>query len=122
MVGEADVTIPGTGSGDALLAALRALASPYRLRIVAALVGRRQYVSELAREMGMSRTLLHMHLRRLQAAGLVSSTLELSADGKAMNFLSVTPFAIGLTPDSIAGAVETLTERPAAPDGDEKED
>ena len=101
-------------TGDELLAALGALASPYRLRIIGALVGRRQYVSELAREIGMSRPLLHMHLRKLQAAGLVSSTMELSGDGKAMNFLSINPFSITLTPDSIAAALATLSERPQA--------
>jgi DNA-binding transcriptional ArsR family regulator len=94
-----------------LLEALSALASPYRLRIVAALVGRRQYVSELAREIGMSRPLLHMHVRRLQTAGLVVSTMELSQEGKAMNYLSLTPFSIQLTPETIAEAVRTLAER-----------
>ena len=116
MTGGADVDAMDNRSGDALLAALGALASPYRLRIVAALVGRRQYVSELAREIGMSRPLLHMHLRKLQAAGLVASTMELSADGRAMNYLQVTPFAIELTPDGIRAAVETLGERPASND------
>jgi DNA-binding transcriptional ArsR family regulator len=51
---------------------LGALANPHRLRIVAALASGRNYVSQLAREMGMSRPLLHMHLQRLEAAGLVS--------------------------------------------------
>jgi ArsR family transcriptional regulator len=100
--------------GDALLTSLGALASPYRLRIIAALVGRRQYVSELAREIGMSRPLLHMHLRRLQAAGLVSSTMELSGDGRAMNYLSLEPFSIHLTPEAIAEAARTLSARPAS--------
>ena len=99
----------GALTGDALLETLSALSSPYRLRIIAALVGRRQYVSELAREIGMSRPLLHMHLRKLQAAGLVVSTMELSDDGKAMNFLSLTPFAVRLTPEVIGKAVRTLT-------------
>jgi len=107
MAGEA----PGEAlSGEELLAALGALASPYRLRIIAALVGRRQYVSELAREIGMSRPLLHMHLRKLQAAGLIASRLELSDDGKAMNFISLNPFRIELTPEAIARAVATLAE------------
>lgn len=113
MNGEADGGAADGRTGDALLEALGALASPYRLRIVAALVGRRQYISELAREIGMSRPLLHMHLRKLQAAGLVSSTLELSDDGKAMNYLNVTPFAIELTPEGIRAAVQTLGGRPA---------
>jgi DNA-binding transcriptional ArsR family regulator len=97
--------------GDALLGALSALASPYRLRIVATLVGRRQYVSQLAREIEMSRPLLHMHLRKLQdAGGLVTSQLEISGDGKAVNYFSLVPFAIHLTPETIAEAVETLDE------------
>ena len=98
--------------GDALLSFLSALASPQRLRIVGSLVGGRQYVSELARAIGMSRPLLHMHLQRLEAAGVVSSTFELGADGKAMKFFEVVPFALELTPGRIAAAAETLTDAP----------
>jgi DNA-binding transcriptional ArsR family regulator len=99
--------------GDALLSFLSALASPQRLRIVGALVGGRQYVSELARELRMSRPLLHMHLQRLEAAGVVSSTFELGSDGKAMKYFEVQPFAIELTPARIAAASQTLSEQPA---------
>lgn len=106
-----DASPGGALSGDALLEALSALSSPYRLRIIAALVGRRQYVSQLAREIGMSRPLLHMHLQRLQSAGLVDSTMELSGEGKAMNYFSVVPFAIALTPERIREAVRTLAQR-----------
>jgi len=96
-------------TGDALLEALSALANPHRLRILAALHGRSEYVSKLAREIGISRPLLHMHLRRLQAAGLVVGHFELSEEGKAMKFFEVTPFALTLTPEVIARAVETLS-------------
>ncbi|SOD63065.1 regulatory protein, arsR family [Streptomyces zhaozhouensis] len=95
--------------GDHLLKVLGALNNPHRLRIVAALTHERNYVSRLARETGISRPLLHMHLQRLEAAGLVTSTLELSDDGKAMRFYEVTPFVYQLTPDSIALATETLS-------------
>jgi predicted transcriptional regulator len=88
---------------------LSALSNPHRLRIVAALAEGREYVSRLARRIGMSRPLLHMHLQRLESAGLVSGTLELSEDGKAMKYYDVTPFALNLTPARIAEAVETLT-------------
>lgn len=96
--------------GDDLLLALSALASAHRLRIIAALAGRRQYVSQLAREIGLSRPLLHMHLQRLEAAGMVSSKLELSSDGKAMKFYEVTEFALRITPEVIAEAARTLTQ------------
>ena len=92
-----------------LLRTLSALASPHRLRILAALLAGRQYVSRLAREIGISRPLLHMHLQRLESAGLVTSELELSEDGKAMKFYTVAPFDVRLTPESIGEAVGTLT-------------
>src|ERR1044072_8272742 len=77
-------------SGDRLLAVLAALATPHRLRIIAALTaGGRNYVSQLAREVGISRPLLHLHLRKLEEAGLVTSRMELSPDGKALNFFEV---------------------------------
>ncbi len=100
-------------SGDHLLAVLAALASPHRLRIIATLrSGGRRYVSQLAREIGISRPLLHLHLQKLQDAGLVSSRLEMSHDGKALNYFEATDFDIELTPATITAAVASLT-RPA---------
>jgi DNA-binding transcriptional ArsR family regulator len=88
---------------------LAALANPHRLRIVALLSsGGRNYVSQLARDIGISRPLLHLHLQKLQEAGLVTSQLELSQDGKALNYFEVTDFALALTPAAIAHAVKTL--------------
>lgn len=96
--------------GDQFLAVLAALASPPRLRIVAALkAGGRNYVSQLAREVGISRPLLHLHLQKLEQAGLVTSKLELSEDGKALKYFEIADFAYELTPSSIAAAVRTLT-------------
>ena len=96
-----------------MLAMLAALASPHRLRIVAALTaGGRTYISQLARDLGISRPLLHLHLQKLEEAGLVTSRLELSHDGKALNYFEITDFAIDLTPAAIARAAATLTTRP----------
>jgi predicted transcriptional regulator len=82
-----------------------ALASPHRLRIVAVLHSMgRTYVSQLARELEMSRPLLHLHLQKLESAGLVRSKFELSRDGKALNFFEVTEFSITLTPATVAKA------------------
>ena len=89
---------------------LAALANPHRLRIVAALAsGGRNYVSQLAREMGISRPLLHLHLQKLEGAGLVTSQMELSQDGKALNYFEVSSFALELTPAAIAEAAKSLT-------------
>jgi DNA-binding transcriptional ArsR family regulator len=95
-------------SGDDLLKVLATLANPHRLRVVAALAAERNYVSQLARELDISRALLQVHLRKLEGAGLVSADIEVSEDGKAMKFYDVTPFALQLTPGAIREAVRTL--------------
>jgi len=104
-------------SGERLLAALAALANAHRLRIVAVLSSDgRKYVSQLAREVGISRPLLHLHLQKLEDAGLVSSKLELSPDSKALNYFEVTKFGIELTPSTIAKAAASLPDSTAGSD------
>ena len=99
-------------NGDELLAILAALANPHRLRIVAALAsGGRNYVSQLARDLGISRPLLHLHLQKLEDASLVTSKLELSQDGKALNYFEVRNFDFELTPAAIAKAAQSLTSK-----------
>ncbi len=98
--------------GDQLLAMLAALANPHRLRVIAALaINGRNYVSQLAREIGISRPLLHLHLQKLEDAGLVTSQLELSSDGKALNYFEVVDFGIELTPAAIAEAAASMTSK-----------
>jgi DNA-binding transcriptional ArsR family regulator len=89
-----------------MLEELTALANPHRLRIIWALGSGRNYVSQLARDLEISRPLLHLHLQKLEAAGLVRSSLELSDDGKAMRFFELAPFAIEITPGAIARYIE----------------
>lgn len=99
--------------GDRLLATLSALANPHRLRILGALAANgRNYVSQLARDIGISRPLLHLHLQRLEDAGLVTSRHELSADGKALNYFDIVDFKIDITPAAIARASRSLTLPP----------
>ena len=97
--------------GDRLLLLLAALANPHRLRVMAALTsGGRNYVSQLAREVGISRPLLHLHLNRLEQAGLVTSKLELSGDGKALNYFEVTSFSLAISPATLVQAASTLSD------------
>ena len=101
---------PADIAGDQLLAMLAALSNPHRLRIVALLQsGGRKYVSQMARELGISRPLLHLHLQKLQDAGLVSSEMEVSPDGKALNYFEVSNFNVVLSPALVAAAARTLT-------------
>jgi predicted transcriptional regulator len=96
-------------TGDDLVEMLAALANPLRLRIIAKLAGGRDYVSHLAREIGVSRPLMHLHLQRLEAAGLIVGSLELSEDGKAMKYYEVADFDLHLSAAVLAEAAKTLT-------------
>ncbi|MFO3706786.1 ArsR/SmtB family transcription factor [Xanthomonas codiaei] len=99
-------------AGDRLLEILSALDNPHRLRIIAALeTGGRNYISSLARVVGISRPLLHLHLNKLEAAGLVTSQLEVSHDGKALNYFEVSAFRLELSPSVIADAAISLTDK-----------
>lgn len=90
---------------EELLTTLTAVANPLRLRVIAALVGGRVHVSELARRLGISRPLLYMHLDRLEKAGIVTGHLELSEDGKAMKYFELAPFELRLTAQIITDAL-----------------
>ena len=96
-------------TGDQLLQMLNALANPHRLRILAALSERQSYVSELARELRIGRPLLHMHLQTLERAGLVVGRHEISGEGKALRYYTVTAFDEHLTPERITRATKTLS-------------
>jgi predicted transcriptional regulator len=100
----------GERTGDQLLQMLNALANPHRLRILSALSSKESYVSELARELGIGRPLLHMHLQALEKAGLVTGRHEVSENGKALRFYTVTDFDEHLTPKRISDAAKTLSE------------
>jgi biotin operon repressor len=73
-------------------------------------------VSELARELGISRPLLHMHLQALQKAGLVVGRHEVSAEGKALRYYEVAQFDEHLTPQRITEAANSLSTE-SEPDG-----
>ena len=95
-----------------MLGALSALANPHRLAIVAVLHRRgRMYVSELAREIGVSRPLLHLHLARLAEADLVASRLELSPEGKALHYFELADFHFVVSPETLSAAAEALPPR-----------
>ncbi|MCP1156583.1 ArsR/SmtB family transcription factor [Bacillus infantis] len=96
-------------NGDELLSLFEALSNPHRLRIISILTDGRQYVSQLAREVEMSRPLLYMHLQKLENAGVVKPEMEVSDDGKAMKYYELEHFDFHITQDLIKEAVKTLT-------------
>jgi DNA-binding transcriptional ArsR family regulator len=67
--------------------------------------------NQIASLVGISRPLLHLHLQRLEEVGLVTSKLELSQDGNALNYFEVRNFDFELTPASIAQAAKSLASK-----------
>jgi predicted transcriptional regulator len=96
-------------SGDELVKVFDALSHPLRIKIMGILFQKRQYVSELARMVNISRTLLYMHLRKLEAANLIKGNHEISDDGKAMKYYEAQKFNLHITPEMLLEFSETLT-------------
>jgi ArsR family transcriptional regulator len=95
-------------NGDQFLKVLEALSNPYRLKILAVLYKERQYVSKLARQLGISRPLLYLHLQKLEDAELIKDH-EISEDGKAMKYFELIPFSLPIDGSLIASVAESVT-------------
>ncbi len=98
-------------SGDELLNVLDALSNPYRLKIIAILSKGRQYVSQLARELGISRPLLYLHLQKLEDAKLIQGYHEISENGKSMKYYELNSFCITLNAQLIVQTASSLTTK-----------
>jgi len=85
-----------------------ALSHPMRIKIVGILADERKYVSELAKELQMSRPLLYMHLKKLEDADLVTASYEVSESGKTMRFFTLRTFDIHLSPDLLKPLGQTI--------------
>jgi DNA-binding transcriptional ArsR family regulator len=100
-----------------LIRVLSTLANPQRLRVLEALDRQgRTHVSQLARDVRLSRPLVHMHLQRLEAAGLVVGELVLSEDGKARKFFEIAPFSVQITPAVVSEAARSLNDAEEEPE------
>ncbi|MGV9295049.1 MULTISPECIES: ArsR/SmtB family transcription factor [Amycolatopsis] len=99
---------------------LAAIGHTQRLRIIAELAKGRVHVSELARRLELSRPLLYMHLERLQKAALVTGSLELSEDGKAMKYFEITPFELTLDVGTIVAALAEDEQNSGMPEGSDE--
>jgi predicted transcriptional regulator len=96
-------------SGDDAVKVFNSLSHPVRIKIMGILSEKRQYVSELARIVNISRPLLYMHLRKLEAANLIKGEHEISEDGKAMKYYEIQNFALNLTPETLFEFSKSVT-------------
>ena len=84
-----------------------ALGNPVRIRILRMLCEKEWYVYELAKELGISRQLLYLHLKKLEKAGLVESELRLeSGDPRAKKFYRAKRFRIVIDNDVLKNLKE----------------
>ncbi len=95
-----------------------ALSHPVRIKIIGILVEGRQYVSELARLVNISRPLLYMHLKKLETARLVTSAMEISESGKAMKYYALEDFELQVTKDLLRGLSQDIIIETPPKDGD----
>ena len=98
-----------TNNGNELLLFLEALSNPHRMRIISILSTGKQYVSQLARELSISRPLLYLHLQKLEEAKIVSSNMELLESGKAAKYYTLNHFNVLLNEQLISDLISTLT-------------
>ena len=96
-------------SGNDLIKVFESLSHPLRIKIMGILFQNRQYVSELARTVNISRPLLYMHLRKLEAANLIRGNHEISEDGKAMKYYEISNFDLHITPELLSEIAQSVT-------------
>ncbi len=96
-------------SGNDLVKVFDSLSNPLRIKIMGILFQNRQYVSELARIVNISRPLLYMHLRKLEAANLIIGNHEISEDGKAMKYYEIRKFDLHITPEILSEISKSVT-------------
>ncbi len=90
----------GIRSLKELVGVLKVLAVPLRLRIIALLAERPMYAYEIQKRLKVSYPLVHLHLRALEAAGLVESYVVKEGERKK-RYYKVKNFRILLTPQVI---------------------
>lgn len=96
-------------TGDELITLCDSLSHPIRIKILGILYQNRQYVSELARMVNISRPLLYLHLRKLEQAKLVKGNHEISDDGKAMKYYEILNFDLSINPEMLFELSKNVT-------------
>jgi len=95
-----------------LVKALKALANPTRLRMIASLAEEPKHAYALAKEMGLSYPLTHLHLKGLRKLGLIEEIApETRTEGRPPSkTYSPTEFELTLNPSKIMETVKEAKE------------
>jgi ArsR family transcriptional regulator len=90
---------------------LAALGHPTRLMILMELTKGENYLSEIAKNVGISRALAKVHLKKLREAELVESRVFVMEDeARALRFYKINDFEVHISPDRLAGEVKKGNE------------
>ena len=85
-----------------LASKLKALGHVSRLQILSALTEGEKYLSSIAKDVGISRALAKVHLKKLREAGLVSTRVVLMEDeARALRYYKLKEFHIEISPDEL---------------------
>lgn len=85
-----------------LIEKLSALGHEYRLRLLTSLTDGEKYLSELAKEVGISRALAKVHLNKLVQADLVETrTVLLEDEARALRYYKIKDFHVELSPSEL---------------------
>lgn len=91
-----------------LVKTLKALSNPIRLRIIASLAEEPKHAYALAKEMGLSYPLTHLHLKGLRKLGLIREIeQDKRTEGRPTRTYAPVEFELHLTPEKIR---DTVTE------------
>ncbi len=102
-----------------LILIAKALGNPIRLQILTILSKGGCYVSELARKLEINRTLLYLHLTKLEETGIIFSEMKVSLDGKALKYYYLKEFSFTIDNDLIENlGKQQSTECKETKDGD----
>lgn len=90
---------------------LSALGHPTRLMILMELTKGENYLSDIAKNVGISRALAKVHLKKLREAGLVESrVLVVEDEARALRFYKINEFNVNISTDRLAEEVKKENE------------
>jgi len=95
-----------TKTRDEIINLCGTLSNKHRLCIIAALSGKRKYISELASELEVSRHILYLHLRNLEEVGILKGKTELGKSNRARRYYELCDFELCLNGKKIKEMLE----------------
>jgi DNA-binding transcriptional ArsR family regulator len=87
---------------EELAAKLKALGHISRIQILTVLTEGEKYLSNIAQDVGISRALAKVHLKKLREAGLVETrTVLMEDEARALRYYKLMDFHIEISPEEL---------------------